>query len=402
MSMTNEELVRKSVITTDAIASSGKLNDAQADKFLDYVVDLTGMKQYSRVVRFRNENMVIDKIAVNGRVAMPAVEARDPGKRRGVTTSKIQLTPKEIIVPFEIGDTFKEINLEGESVEDHIVGMMGRQTGNDIEDLYINGNEIGPAVIEDDIDPGGSTTEYVEDSFLAMIDGWLTLADSGNLVDAAGANISSSIFSRMINALPEKFKRDLSQMVFLCSTQLEQLWRERVSTRATGMGDRALASREMVAPFGIPLVGIPLFSFYPKVVEEVTFTGSGSTVALSYGPIVAGSIVVTPSTLGAIPTDAYILTTDYTVNETTGTITHAGGGSAIGTTATVKVTYQAYPQVILTRKENLIVAIGRDIRIEKDRDIYKRVNQYAITCKVDVQVEEVTALVKAYNIGNSI
>jgi hypothetical protein len=45
------------------------------------------------------------------------------------------------------------------------------------------------------------------------------------------------------------------------------------------------------------------------------------------------------------------------------------------------------------------VGIGRDIRIEKDRDIFKGVNQYAITAKVSVQFEELTAIVKVRNIG---
>lgn len=52
--------------------------------------------------------------------------------------------------------------------------------------------------------------------------------------------------------------------------------------------------------------------------------------------------------------------------------------------------------------DNLITAIGRDIRIEKDRDIFARLNQWAITTKVDAQFEEVDAVVKAYNIGSTL
>jgi len=71
----NEELVQKALITTDALASQGKLNPAQADKFIDYVIDITGLKNNARVVRFRNEEMLIEKIGVGRRVAVPAVEA---------------------------------------------------------------------------------------------------------------------------------------------------------------------------------------------------------------------------------------------------------------------------------------------------------------------------------------
>ena len=62
MGLTNEELVEKAVITTDALAAAGKLNPAQSEKFLDYVVDETVLKNNARIVRFRNETLEIDKI----------------------------------------------------------------------------------------------------------------------------------------------------------------------------------------------------------------------------------------------------------------------------------------------------------------------------------------------------
>jgi hypothetical protein len=399
---TNEDLVRKAVITADTISSNGKLNDAQADKFIDFVIDITGLDKMARVVRFRNENLNIDKLGVGARVTMPANEGRDPGYRKGVSATQVVLSPAEIMTPFEISDTFREVNLEGDSVEDHIVKMMATQMGNDVEDLYINGDTTGPAVLENVVVPGGSSTQYVKDTYLALMNGWMTLAESGNTVDLGGANISANTFSQMLNAMPIKFRRQKDRLRFLCSPDLEQLYRERVASRATMSGDAALASMNALTPFGVPLIPVPLMDFYVPRVEHITFTGSGTSASLSYGPIQGSSVVVTSSTLGTSPESAYTLTTDYTVDATTGTITHAGGGSAIGATATVKVTYNAYPQMILTHMDNLIVGIGRDIRIEKDRDIFKRVNQYAITSKVAVAFEEDDAVVHGYNIGNAI
>jgi len=51
---------------------------------------------------------------------------------------------------------------------------------------------------------------------------------------------------------------------------------------------------------------------------------------------------------------------------------------------------------------NFIIGIGRDIRIEKDRDIFKGVNQYAITAKVSVNFEEDSAIVKIRNVGTGV
>ena len=74
----NEELVQKAIVTTDALASSGKLNPAQSNKFIDYVVDETSLKNNARTVRFSNETLEIDKIGVGKRVAVAAAEAADP------------------------------------------------------------------------------------------------------------------------------------------------------------------------------------------------------------------------------------------------------------------------------------------------------------------------------------
>jgi len=182
--ISNEELVQKAVITADALASAGKLNPAQSDRFIDFVIDETVLKDNARTVRFRNETLEIDKIGIGKRAAVPKAEARDPGVRRGVNTSKITLKPSEIMVPFEIGDNFRELNIEGDAVEEHIIQMFATQLANDLEELYVIGDENGPAQVESDLVDNGSS-DYVKDTYLALQDGWSLLADGGHIVDAA-------------------------------------------------------------------------------------------------------------------------------------------------------------------------------------------------------------------------
>ena len=104
--MTNEELVllQKAITAAEALSSSGKLNPAQADRFIDYVIDESVMKNNVRVVKFRNEKLEIDKINIAARVMHPAVEYQAPQDRLGVVTSKIELQPKEVITAFDISD----------------------------------------------------------------------------------------------------------------------------------------------------------------------------------------------------------------------------------------------------------------------------------------------------------
>lgn len=396
--MTNEELVRKAAIVADNLATAGKLNPAQSDRFIDFVIDETVLADNARIVRFRNESLDIDKIGVGRRVAVPKAEARDPNVRRGLTTSKVTITPSEIMVPFEIGDNFRELNIEGDNVEEHIIQMMATQLANDIEDLYINGNTLGPAALEGDLVEGGSTSLYVKDSYLALQQGWSVLADGSNIVDAAGQNIGLGVFSRAIRAMPTKFRRNKAALRWFMSPDLWQIYLEKLTTRATSLGDSAAQGNAVAGPYGIPAVPIPLWDFEPPIVEHIVLTGTTPT-ALKYGPV--KNVVVTPSALAATPTAAYIETTDYVVDYTVGTVTRNGGG-AIGSGATVKVTYQSNPQLLLTHQNNMIVGIGRDVRIEKDRDIFKGMNQYAITAKVGVQYEELSAIVKVKNIGTGV
>ena len=395
----NEEILEKAVITaTDALASAGKLNPVQADQFIDYVMDQTAWTANSRLVRFRGESFDVDKIGLGARNAMPAAEAQDPGLRRGVTTSKISLSPKEIMVPFEIGDSFKELAIE-ENVEDHIIQMMARAVANDLEELYINGNALGPAALESSLVGGGSSSNFIKDSYLGLFDGWLKLADSGNVLDAAGADLTASLLSDMIRQLPSKFRRDRRNLRFIMSADMAQIWREKVSARATSLGDDALQSEGMITAFGIPVVEVPLFPFQPTTVEHITSTGATATMSLAHQKV--SNVVVTDSALGSAPEPAFTSGgTDYSVNLTNGTISNVAAGNW-GDSAVAKVTYSAPPMILLSHLDNFLVGMSRDIRIERDRDIFRRVNQYAISVKVACEIEETDALVKAKNLGTA-
>jgi hypothetical protein len=393
---TNEEILAKAAITTDAIATAGKLSPAQADKFIDYVIEEAKLASLARIVRMqKGESWEIDKIGIGRRAAVPAPEARDPGVRRGITTSKVTITPREIVVPFEIGDQFKRQNIQGDDVEDLVVRMMARQTANDLEELYLNGDALGAGVLESDYMESGSATLYRKDSYLALFNGFLRLADSGNVVDAAGVNIAASHFGSAIRAMPTKFRRNRAELRWLMPADVMELWREKVASRATAVGDAALSGSGDVKPFGIMPVEVPLFPFQPTIVEHIVLNGLVAT-SLRYAPV--SNVVVTPSTLDVIPTAAYSGVTDYAANLVNGTIARVGG-TTIGDGATVKVTYDAQPQILLTALNNLIVAIAREVTIEKDRDIYRAVNQYAIRATIGCGIEESTALVKVKNIG---
>lgn len=398
MTVTNEELVQKAVITAeDALSTTGKLNPKQADRFLDYVVDETVLKNNARIHRFRNEVMELNKVGIGRRVTLAKQEGIDPGVRMGVSMDKIQLQPKTVIVPVEVSDEFGEINLEGPSLQDRLMRMFAAQMANDLEEFYLMGNTLGAAQLQSDLIPDGSTTQYIKDSFLGLGDGLQVRANDGHTIDAEGANIGLSIFGALLRALPTKFRRDKKNLRFYMSPDLAQLYLEKLSTRNTKTGDDAVTGG-VAYPFGVPIVEVPLWPLNPLTVEHVTLNG---TTAVSLESQNISNVRVLPANLGKVPTDAYIETTDYVVDTSLGTIARTGAG-AIGDGDTVKVTYDAAPQIICTHRNNFLVAIGRDLRMEKDRDIYKGTNQFVITAKVDVNIEHTDALSKAINVGDAV
>ena len=397
--MTNKELIEKATITTAALANAGKLNPKQADRFIDFVIDETSMRNVVRVERFRNEQALIEKIGVGNRVAVPKAEAVDPNLRRGVTTSKITLQPSEIMVPFEIGDIFKEHNIEGDKIEERIIQMMARQLANNLEELYWGGLTNGPAALETDLIEGGSTTLFVKDSYLALFQGWLALAEGGNVVDAQNATIAQSVFGQAKRAMPNKFLKNVAAMRWFLSFDHEQAYREGLSNRGTGLGDAAVNGADAPRPFGIPMMPVSLLPSEPQFSEDVVMNTDGTTPSqLSFSPI-TGQVVINQA-LGKNPEAQFVAGAgnDYTVDLANGTVTRLGGGT-IGSGATVKVTYKTGGRMLLTDPKNLILAIGRDIRIERDRNIFRGANEFAITVKAQAQIEELTALTLVKNIA---
>ena len=271
--MTNQELIQKAIIALNDLSTGGALNTEQALAFIDYVWDESSMATHARQEVITAQDKEIYKIGINSRVAMTRGVAQDPQRRRGVTTTKVAIACHELVVPFEIEDFFKRFNVEGDAVEDHIFRMFAAQTANDMEELNWTGDTLGPARLESDLFEGGDTTRYIKDDYIALSDGWLKLARGGHQSDANAANISATIFSNLLKALPEKYKRDRTKLRFFCSPDLEQNYREKTATRATVAGDNALNSTAPLTPFGVPLLGIPLMPFEPLTVEDVTMTG---------------------------------------------------------------------------------------------------------------------------------
>jgi len=390
------EMIEKGIISTSDLASGGKLNPDQANRMIDFVFDETKLKGMVRLIRMRAEQTDIDKIGVGSRVAVPKSEGIDPGVRRGVNTSKVVLNKKGIMVPFELTTEFLEDAIEtGSTLEDHVASMMGKQFANDLEGLYIAGDKNGPAVPEADIIDGGASNQVV-DGLHALMDGWVRLSGSGNVLDVDSAGISSNVFSRAKKALPTKYRRRLNLMRFFLPMDTEETYRNVLASRGTALGDNAIQNEVGVRAMGVQLESLALMEPNPLKVEHVTLTGT-TAVQLNGDKNITDAIAHL-QTLSNTPTAPITDPGDIVFDLAAGTVARSGG-STLPSPVDLKITYRAQTEMLLCEGRNLILGIGRDITIKRDEDIFRDVKLWAMTVRVAVEIENDEAVVLVKNIA---
>lgn len=274
--MSSRDLLEKVVNTTQIGADGGGiLKPRQANRFIDYLFDQSVLMKTARIVRMNAPTVEIDKVDIGQRIMRKATEGTSDGSNVDPTFSKISMTTVKLRLDWELTTEGLEDNIEGNSLEDHVASLMARQTANDLEDLYIHGD-----------------TSLTGDPLLKSLDGFRTLArDNAQVVDAAGANLTRSVFDKALRALPNKYLQRRSQLAWSTSSSLLQdyIWSLSLDVGATGgpaaasimgesivnagqggaQGGAGTAYVNGIRPFGIPLLEVPLY----EETEAGTYSG---------------------------------------------------------------------------------------------------------------------------------
>jgi hypothetical protein len=266
MASQEEILSKADEVTTSVVGndSGGLLKPAQSNRFLDFVIDQSVLMQNSRIVRMRTPQMEIDKLSIGTRLLSKATEATDTGSNAAVTFSKVSISTVKLRLDWAVSTESLEDNIEGASLEDHIAQVMARQTANDLDDLFINGNTSS------------------NNGLIKALDGFIKLAKAnGRVVDEAGNNVSRSTYDRILRNLPTKYLQRRNELRFFTGSGIVQdtifsLGNPNSAVAATAgapspgsvTGDMAFLQGTMrgnggpgstgISPFGIPLIEIPL------------------------------------------------------------------------------------------------------------------------------------------------
>ena len=237
--------------------NGGLLNPEQSARFLDYMFDATVIGKVARTVRMRADTTEIDRMSVGEKLMTLATEGTDSGSNAAVTFSKISLSTKKLRLNWELSTEALEDNIEGADLEDHIARLLATQAGNDIEDVVLNGD-----------------TTLTTDNLYKAFDGIVKKAKAhGNVVDAAGAEVSRALFNSALKAMPRKYKQRRADLRFLAGSNLIQdfLFKNSVTAGTANPEDIASSiirgatpglggAAGFVAPFafGIPIVEVPM------------------------------------------------------------------------------------------------------------------------------------------------
>lgn len=227
----------------------GLLAPEQAKQFYVQVYQDIPWSALHRKERKTAKTGELDKMAVGSRLLRAKAEGptSDDGYRVNPLFSRVLYTCVRLKLPWEVSEETFSDNIEGEALEDKLMGMLTTQLGIDLEDLHWNSDTAAGAGADHD--------------FLVLNDGWVKqLLAGAHVVDASLKNagvVCKAHFFDAYKALPPKYQRT-GKVVWAMNPATKIAWVESVSSRATGAGDLALLGADAVTkPMGFPIVDVP-------------------------------------------------------------------------------------------------------------------------------------------------
>ncbi|CAO3460814.1 Phage-like element PBSX protein xkdG [Azospirillum argentinense] len=242
----SDTLSKKVDLALADLANGGKLNPDQADRFIRVMVDAPTILNSARVVTMTSSEMKVAKVGFGSRVLRAAPQGdgdQDSGangrnlpaaQRSKPDLGQVQLVSKEVIAEVPVPYEFLEDNIEREGFVPTVLDRLAAAGARDLEELIVQGDTASA------------------DPYLALFDGALKQV-TGNVVDAAGAAISTGIFGKAKKAIPTRFQSDDDLMRFYAHHSVATDWRLAVAARTSALGDAAITGTGEIAALGVPL-----------------------------------------------------------------------------------------------------------------------------------------------------
>lgn len=357
------------------------LNTKQADLFIDYIQDESTLLKKVRKVKMKNPIQEIAKVNIWEEVLYPAGRSgtKFTGKAVEAATDTIRLESKKMRAKVVIHDDELEDNIEGPAFKEHLMRMLAKRAGNQLEKTALYGRFVGATPV---------TANVI--STLNQVDGFLKRA--GVIVDAADTNMfdKRSIDLGKLKKLRKSFKNQYrSGLEIFMSDGLKLDYLEKY---------QALAGYNTVNQAGYAgknFIDIPLLREDRPVVK----VGGASTTLASANT--AGQKTITVASANNVDVGDELVIGIGTALEWVGSVA-SKSGTTITFDTPVPYTYTGNEtvhecltdgtDVIMTDPNNLIWGIQRDFTLEMDRDADLEANIFYLSIRTDFQVENSEAL----------
>jgi len=247
MTVKNEAILK--AVSTAGFGSApnyvARLNPTQGSEFIRTIVDNTPILKLIRTIDMPAPTYDLDFVGVASRIIRKATEGTAPTVGNNFTFTKKSLNTVEIVLPEDITQTFLEDNIERAGAEDTISSMLATQFGNDLADLFING---------DTADAGASK------DFLNIDDGLVKLAKVSRGTHKFDTNASQDfkgvVFPGMMAQLPNKWKAQKANLRFLVSPSVADAYIDQLATRQTALGDELIQGGRLPEYKGVKILPV--------------------------------------------------------------------------------------------------------------------------------------------------
>ncbi len=280
MGKTNKQLLSKKQQIEKMISlPTITLAAAEADKFIDYIMDESVMKGKARVVKMNKATQNIRALGLGtGDFLHPGDTFSSSEYKKTLSHNKIELVSKKVRGCIAIFDDDLEDNIEADAFADHLMKMITQQIANELDKAYWlgdtgSGNAYGDTDIKSLWDgwrfqiANGDTsgdTYYNDVSGGAVV---LDATSSGSFRVEAPSRIAmvektapynwEFKYNQMLASMPSKYKLPLASLAFYNSDLVTQNYIEALAARSTIMGDVAIAGKGAMTYGMVPIVSCP-------------------------------------------------------------------------------------------------------------------------------------------------
>lgn len=245
--MTPQELLQKANLSLSDFGGAGEapLSVQQVRQFLRVAITPQAMLPDVRTVTADANKWEESKVDFASRIMKVGTEFTrlDAADRVKPSTGVVTISTVLIRGEVPVSDEVLEDQVEQAGFGDTLMTMIAEAVGRDVEELMING------------DTGSG------DPYLALLDGWIVQATSGtgnHSYDAtADGGDYQSIFKKLLNSVPDKYKRDIGNWRYYVPQRLVESYRDALAARGTPLGDMSLTGENELRYQSILIKGVP-------------------------------------------------------------------------------------------------------------------------------------------------